>query len=390
MFAVQRVPAMLGANGPRVYFIAFTTPAESRGLGGFMGNWAEVTIDAGRIAVTGFGRTADLAVDGDTERWVRVTSSPHFPDVATLIADGYPAFSGHPVDGVIAMDVYTVAELMKMTGPIDLTSIAQTVSSDTAATLLLSDQYALVQSQVDRIDLLEEVARSTIDRLLTSSLPAPPDLITLLSPFAAQGRLDGWSARPAEQELFERAGMSGELPALDGGDGLAVVINNIGPNKIDFYLTGEVSYSIDTDPASGTATAALDITLHNSAPIGVLEPAIVFGNSAGAPSGTNMMELSVYSGLPVVEITGDGQPLPTQIDGLVHDFTVTTRALQIPPQSSMQIHAQLAGPLDLTDGYHVVIRNGASVVPLRMTVFIDGDPVDESTLASAGLHRVDP
>ena len=119
--AVQRVPEMLGATRKRVYFIAFTTPSESRGLGGFMGNWAEVTIDKGHISVTNFGRTADLAVNGDTEHWVRITSSPHFPEVAQAIADGYPAFSGHPVDGVFAMDVYTVAALMKLTGPIDLT-----------------------------------------------------------------------------------------------------------------------------------------------------------------------------------------------------------------------------------------------------------------------------
>ena len=80
---------MLGANGKRVYFIAFTTPTEARGSGGFMGNWAEVTFDKGHISVTGFGRTVDLIVNGDTEHWVRITSSPNFPDVAKLIADGY-------------------------------------------------------------------------------------------------------------------------------------------------------------------------------------------------------------------------------------------------------------------------------------------------------------
>src|SRR3954452_18532237 len=127
--AVERAPAMLGANGKRVYFIAFTTPAEARGLGGFMGNWAEITIDAGRFSVTGFGPTAALAVDGDTEHWLRVTSAPNFPDVAKAIAAGSPAYSGHAIDGVIAMDVYTVGALMTLTGPIDLTTLPQTVTA---------------------------------------------------------------------------------------------------------------------------------------------------------------------------------------------------------------------------------------------------------------------
>ena len=336
--AVQQAPAMLGANGKRVYFIAFTTPAESRGLGGFMGNWAEVTIDAGHISVTNFGRTADLAVDGDTEHWVRITSSPHFPDVAKLIADGYPAFSGHKVDGVFAMDVYTVAALMKLTGPIDLTSIPQTVSADNTAKFLLSDQYAAVQDRAERIDLLEEVASTTISRLLTGSLPAPPDLIKLLSPFAAQGRLLGWSADADEETLFERMRMSGELPALDGGDGLAIVLNNVGNNKIDYYLTGEVAYSVNTDPATGTATAELDITLHNGAPSGVTEPAIVFANSEGAPPGTSVMDLGVYSAMPVTAMTVDGQsrtadhnldrPRLQRLDGACHHVGVIDDAAQ--------------------------------------------------------------
>ena len=385
--AVQRAPAMLGANGKRVYFIAFTTPAESRGLGGFMGNWAEVTMEGGRISVTNFGRTADLAVDGDTEHWIRITSSPHFPDVAQSIADGYPAFSGHPIDGVFAMDVYTIAALMKLTGPIGLTTIPQTVSADNAVNFLLSDQYAAVQDRADRIDLLEEVAQTTISRLLSSTLPNPPDLIKLLSPFANQGRLVGWSSNADEEDLFDRMRMSGKLPTLDGGDGLAIVINNVGNNKIDYYLKGEVSYTVDTDPVSGSATATLDITLRNGAPPGATEPSIVFGNSEGAPPGTNVMELSVYSALPVAGMTVDTVARPADATASTQEFDISTLNLQIAPGSTMQIQVQLAGPLDLTDGYHLVIRNSAAVSPLDMTLVVD-EAIAEDLGADAGLNRI--
>ena len=153
--------------------------------------------------------------------------------------------------------------------------------------------------------------------------------------------------------------MSGKLPALDGGDGLAVVIDNIGNNKIDYYLTGEVSYTVETDRPSSTAGATLDITLHNGAPPGVTEPAIVFGNSEGAPPGTNMMELHVYSAMPVTAVTVDarsqpaGRPVSTD-----HGYNVSTLNLHIRGTSTTQIKVQLAGPLDLTDGYHLMLRNG--------------------------------
>jgi type II secretory pathway pseudopilin PulG len=387
--AVERAPEMLGANGKRVYFIAFTTPAEARGLGGFMGNWAEVTMDAGQISVTGFGRTADLVMDGDTEHWGRITSSPHFPDVATLIADGYPAYSGHQIDGVFAMDVYTLAGLMKLTGPIGLVSLPQTVTADNVATFLLNEQYALAQNRADRIDMLEEVAGTTLSRLLTGSLPAPPDLVKLLSPFAAQGRLLGWSADPDEEALFERMRISGELPALNGGDGLVIALDNVANNKIDYYLTGEVTYNVGTDPASGTAGATLDITLHNGAPGGLIEPAIVFGNSVGAPTGSSVMELSVYSAMTVTGMTVDGQSRTADRTSIEHDFKVSTVRVATSAASTTQIHVQLAGPLDLTNGYHLIIRNGASVSPMGMNLVVD-ETVAEDLGSAAGIHRIGP
>ncbi len=58
--AVRLAPQLLGADGPRRYFVAFTTPAEARGMGGFMGNWAVLTASEGRIRISDFGRTRDL------------------------------------------------------------------------------------------------------------------------------------------------------------------------------------------------------------------------------------------------------------------------------------------------------------------------------------------
>ena len=49
--AVRLAPQMLGADEPRRYLVLFTTPAEARGLGGFIGNYAELTVDDGLITV---------------------------------------------------------------------------------------------------------------------------------------------------------------------------------------------------------------------------------------------------------------------------------------------------------------------------------------------------
>ncbi len=67
VLAVDLAPQLLGADEPRRYFVAFTTPAEVRGHGGFMGNWVEMTADGGRLTVSASGRTSDLN-DATTDR----------------------------------------------------------------------------------------------------------------------------------------------------------------------------------------------------------------------------------------------------------------------------------------------------------------------------------
>ena len=80
--AAEVGPALLGADGPRRYFVAFTNPAEARGQSGLMGNWSELTIDEGRIELTDTGRTAvlDRGIDN---------SDPIFLDMPEEYFDRY-------------------------------------------------------------------------------------------------------------------------------------------------------------------------------------------------------------------------------------------------------------------------------------------------------------
>ena len=128
------------------------------------------------------------------------------------------------------------------------------------------------------------MARQTVERVLGGSLPAPTELVDTFGDLARQGRLVGWSADPAEQELFERIGMSGGLPELAGGDGVAVVVNNAAANKIDVYLERSIRYRATVDLATGETTGTLEVTLTNTAPADGL-PQVVLGNAVGEPPG---------------------------------------------------------------------------------------------------------
>jgi hypothetical protein len=371
LLAVQVAPDMLGGNGPRRYFIAFTTPAEARGLGGFMGNWAEITIDDGAIALTRFGRTGDLNLGGGnpsgrtltglegflpfwgrfgfsgtqgttaTDVWSNLTMAPDFPTVAQVITQLYPQSGGEPIDGAFALDPDGIAALMSFTGPVTVTGVGEPLTADNTAQFIISDQYELGEPAT-RVDVLDEIAGTAVARLLTSTLPPPADLARTFGPLAQQGRLTAWSSRPREQELLERVGLAGAFPQLDGRDGVAVVVDNQGANKIDPYLEISVTYAA-THQSDTSYTGALTVTLTNNAPASGL-PDIVIGNPLDLPLGTNRMFLSLYTALPMVSATLDGEATTLETDKAL-GWNVASQLVDIAPGTSRVVKLDLAGEL---------------------------------------------
>lgn len=329
--AVRLAPDLLGATATRHYFVAFMTPAESRGLGGFMGNWAEITVAGGRIEMTAFGTDEDLnrggaepdgrvltgpaefvdhygqfgfvQADGTTSLvpWKNITMPADFPTVAGAIAGLYPQSGGRELDGVFAVDIAGIAALMKLTGPVRVDGLNRPLNANTVEDFLLKDQYLLERDE--RADMLDAIARTVVDALLTTTLPEPTQLARTLGPLVPARHLMAWSPRSDEQALFTALGMDGAvstwLAAGSGDHGVAVARNNAAANKLDVYVPMEV-----TDDATGAT-----IRLENTADIAAL-PDYVDGNPLGLPEGTARTRFTVYTLTPVAGFTRDGAVLP--------------------------------------------------------------------------------
>ncbi|MEN9504725.1 MAG: hypothetical protein RI958_651, partial [Actinomycetota bacterium] len=246
--AVELAPRMLGASGERRYLVLFTTPAEARGLGGFAGNYAEMVAADGRVSMRLFGRLDELRalspVDGvsvvgpegfldrygrfgfderpeggiSMQAWSNITIPPDMPTVGAVAAELYPQTGGNPVDGVVVVDPFVLQALVGFTGPITVAGWPDPLTVKNTAQVLLQDQYLLEDTE-ERIDFLEDAARTTFERLLSGSLPGPADLGRVLSPLAHEGRLLMWASDEAERELLRRSSLLGEFPDFDGGDG---------------------------------------------------------------------------------------------------------------------------------------------------------------------------
>jgi hypothetical protein len=384
-----------------------------------MGNWAELRAVDGRLSLTEFGRTIDLnrsenqrrtvtgpadwlaqwgaygftsGPGGTTERepWSNITVSPEFPSTAQVIAELYPQSGGDEVDGVFAMDPSVLEALLRLTGPISVDGTDVPVSAENVAQFLLVDQYEIDDSPT-RVDLLDEVARATIDQVLGGALPNPTVVARELGPLAAQGRLAGWARDPVEQRLFEQVTLSAALPDPAGGDGYAVVLNNAGANKLDVYLEREITYEAIVDPATGAVESTATVTLTNTVePDGL--PGGVTGNYTGEPIGTNRTLLSLYSQLEVVDATvsrpGDGAGGSADADtdggpftlerGAEAGWTVASGFVAVPPGESVTLTIRLAGNIDTSIEPTLVVRPMPLVLPEQHRIDVrhaDGSPL---------------
>ncbi|HEU5149628.1 MAG TPA: DUF4012 domain-containing protein [Iamia sp.] len=411
--ALEVAPRMLGAEGPRTYFVAFVTPAELRGSGGFMGSWAEITADAGQLRLTRSGPVRELypgfppggvVLDGPEDYITRFGPflddrqsigdfgyAAHFPDAASVMAQTYPQVGGVPVDGVISIDPIALAALLRFTGPVQVAGFDRPLDSGNAADFLLRDNYTLFPDSETQNDALAGLIETTFDELTTGDLPGPGTIADVLSPATQEGRLRMWSPDPAEEALIRRIGASGAFPdPRPDHDLLAVSSQNSGNNKIDVFQSRTIDYDVAVGD-DGELEATATVTVRNDAPTDGSVPEYVVGNADGDPIGTNRMLLSVHTPHRLADAAVDGTPVAVQSQS-EGGFRVYTAEIVVPPGGSVTLTLDLRGTLTPgPEGYVLDLAPQPTVTSDELTVTLDpgsGVAQEEGPIAVIGRDRL--
>lgn len=325
--AVDLLPAMLGALGPRRYIMAFENNAEARGLGGLPGAYAILRADHGKVSFERFGsdddfkgvtvQTAGLDADfldhyqgsGVDKVFVNSTVSPHFPYAAQLMLRFWQAKTGERLDGAVATDPSALAMLLRVTGPTRLQD-GTPVTADNVVALTERDAYARFADPAVRKLFLGEVAKAVADTVLAHGPARPTELAKALGRAIGERRLLVYSASVQEQHLLSAYPVAGLLSDTDGLFS-GVVINNAGGNKLDYYLKRDVTYTPACPGPQAAATVTIKLT--NTAPTtglsryaaGSADP-----NQSGQPLGTSRLLVGYYAtkGASFAHPTLDGRP----------------------------------------------------------------------------------
>lgn len=279
----DRLPGFLGRAGTRRYFLGASNPAELRGSGGFIGAYAILTADRGRIRISDF-RPIETLPDAEEEElpppnpdyaeryprvhgvWRNINLTPDFPSAAQAIENLYAYITARKVDGVILADPMALSALMMVTGGVEVPELGATLSPENVVAVLSNKAYATLEDPRARKVILGDAAKAVLERFLEGDVGRGQlaGAARSLANAAAGGHLLLHSTDPDMQRGLELAGVTGGLLPVRG-DYLSVVVNNGAGNKLDFYADRRVTYRVRLG-ADGTARGDIDVDIENRGP----------------------------------------------------------------------------------------------------------------------------
>jgi len=327
--AARLAPSMMGGDGPRTYLMGFQNNAEARGTGGLLGGLGVLRFDNGKPTVDALasntaleGASADIDLGPEFNGQYGFTNpytdfrnsnlSAHFPYAAQIWISMWERQSGLKADGLIAIDPVALSYLLGALGPITMPD-GEIIDEENVVELTMSTIYSRFPhnqpltrpetSQPARKKYLQTIASEVVKKLM-GPLQSPRNMLDALGRAASERRIAVWSASPAAQNILENTPLAHEIPE-DPAPYAQVVINNLGGNKMDYYLKREIDYAADGcdgDTRNSTVTVRLTNTASDmqlptdSADFG-------FANIVGSAAGlSEELPLKVLPGTMVTSI----------------------------------------------------------------------------------------
>lgn len=255
---------LFGGEELKRYLVIFQNHHEIRPTGGFMGSFALVDVQKGKIVNIEVpeGGTYDLKGQLDTHvkaplplqlvngRWEFQDANwfPDFPKTAQKVVWFYEHARGATVDGVIAVNATVLERFLKVTGEVDIQEEYDILlDADTA----LAQVQTVVETGEDKKVNKPKRIISVVLRELLDTLPSleKVQIISLLSEVhdsVQEKEIQVYSTDQKIQNKLEEFGWTGKiLPVQDGQDYLYVVNTNLQGQKSDAKMKQKLDYVVE-------------------------------------------------------------------------------------------------------------------------------------------------
>ena len=186
---------------------------------------------------------------GPTQPW-QLADANWSPEFATSAQDALRLYTNESgddrIDGVLGITTFTIDELLKVTGPIDVPEYGATIASG-ETTLKTLQLTRVAKPGENRKAFLSTFA----DRLFGSLFGLPPakwgDILEQAQTFRTQRLLLAWFKNADDEALVAKAGLDGAV-RQDPGDFVYPVDSNVAPaSKLNAITTRSLNLDVAID-----------------------------------------------------------------------------------------------------------------------------------------------
>lgn len=260
---VDTMEKVFGSEDFRRYLIVFQNNRELRATGGFMGSFAILDVQKGKILSLTVppGGTYDLQGQLServkppapfllvNDRWEFQDANwwPDFPASAQKMAWFYQHGRGTTVDGVIAINATVFENLLSTLGPLTNEKHGVTLGAATA----LDDLQYKVEVDYDKASNTPKAIIGDLATQLLTELPKRDSsdalkLLLVLHESLQNKEIQAYFTDPATQRTIQEFGWSGEIAkAQSNQDYLMVVNTNIRGQKSDAKIKQEIEHQAE-------------------------------------------------------------------------------------------------------------------------------------------------
>lgn len=350
----SRLSILLGMDKPMKYLILFQNNMELRPTGGFIGSFATMTFDKGRMSeiVVSDVYSADGQLKGHIDPpepiraylgeggWYMRDANwdPSFPDSAVKIEWFLNKEVGTEVDGVIAIDLSFVKSLLKITGPINLIDYNKTIDMDNLFTMTQEEvESDFFPGSIKKASFMTSLSKQLILELQLLRNDKYFILFKEIYKALEERHLQIYLHDFNAQESIKNLGYSGSVDMETNcglrcfSDKYSLIDANLGVNKSNLYI--KRSQEINLEVSKQKISHELLVTYENLAKEAV-------GNSGVYKSYTRLVlpVNAIVSGVRLYDITGNYEDLKYdvyEVDGryeigfLINILPNTSKRIQV-------------------------------------------------------------
>lgn len=284
---------MGGFEKPQTYLVLFQNSNELRPTGGFIGSVGTLTFADGKIGEFAIHDVYEL--DGQLkghvdpplpirtllsqEHWYLRDSNwdPDFTKSGERAMWFYEKESGSQVDGVIAVSVPFVVDLLAAAGPIELPDYNDRVSADNFfGKLLYYTQTDFFPGSTQKKDFLGSLSRALTSRLTTMQSVNPTRILSAITSALWRHDVLFYFRDPGKSLLVQKTGWSGNSltqPSCNDTPSamtcvslpVAVVDANVGVNKVNYFIRNSLTRDIIVNDR-GDITETVVLSQSNESP----------------------------------------------------------------------------------------------------------------------------